>query len=83
MVCWLGSAAKSNLPKESAMSQPELLRHLRLPAGAQGDHLSAASALVRVGRSLFVVADDELHLGQFSLDDPQVAASLLRLPLAL
>ncbi|MDD0841570.1 DUF6910 family protein [Pseudomonas sp. Gutcm_11s] len=60
------------------MSQPELLRHLRLPTGVQGDHLSAASALVRVGRSLFVVADDELHLGRFSLDDPH-GGSLLRL----
>ncbi|WP_394560857.1 DUF6929 family protein [Aquipseudomonas alcaligenes] len=60
------------------MSQPELLRHLRLPAGAQGDHLSAASALVRVDRNLFVMADDELHLGQFNLDEPH-GGSLLRL----
>lgn len=52
------------------MSQPELLRHLSLPAGAERDHLSAASALVRVGERLYVVADDELHLGLFALDDP-------------
>ncbi|MBD9425244.1 hypothetical protein IB232_07920 [Pseudomonas sp. PDM15] len=32
-------------------------------------HLSAASALVRVGERLYVVADDELHLGLFSLAD--------------
>lgn len=31
-------------------------------------HLSAASGLVRVGQWLYVVADDELHLGQFLLD---------------
>jgi hypothetical protein len=31
-------------------------------------HLSAASGLVRVGPWLYVVADDELHLGQFLLD---------------
>ncbi len=31
-------------------------------------HLSAASGLVRAGNWLYVVADDELHLGQFDLD---------------
>jgi hypothetical protein len=31
-------------------------------------HLSAASGLVRVGRWLYVVADDELHLGVFSAE---------------
>jgi hypothetical protein len=31
-------------------------------------HLSAASGLVRVGSWLYVVADDELHLGKFSLE---------------
>lgn len=30
-------------------------------------HLSAASGLVKVGPWLYVMADDELHLGQFSL----------------
>ena len=46
-------------------------------------HLSAASGLVRSGKSLFVVADDELHLGVF--DDtlaagmPPPPGSLLRL----
>ena len=48
------------------MSQPELLRELQLPQA----HLSAASALVRVAERLFVVADDELHLGVFDLGDP-------------
>lgn len=48
------------------MSQPELLRELQLPQA----HLSAASALVRVAERLFVVADDELHLGLFDLGDP-------------
>lgn len=31
-------------------------------------HLSAASGLVQVGPWLYVVADDELHLGRFSLE---------------
>ena len=56
------------------MSQPELLRELQLPQA----HLSAASALVRVAERLFVVADDELHLGLFDLGDP-AAGRLVRL----
>jgi hypothetical protein len=32
-------------------------------------HVSAASGLVRVGATLYVVADDELHLGVFPADD--------------
>ncbi|MDG9921957.1 MULTISPECIES: hypothetical protein [unclassified Pseudomonas] len=56
------------------MSQPKLLRTLVLdpvahPLGQA--HLSAASALVRVDERLYVVADDELHLGLFSLADDQ------------
>lgn len=45
-----------------------LLRHLNLAPGAhpQGRvHVSAASGLVRCGQRLFVVGDDELHLGVF------------------
>jgi Family of unknown function (DUF6929) len=34
-------------------------------------HISAASGLVRLGDHLFVVADDELGLGVFSLDDAE------------
>ncbi|WP_252275657.1 DUF6929 family protein [Pseudomonas subflava] len=52
------------------MNEPEWLRDLHLPDQAGHAHLSAASALVRVGERLFVVADDELHLGLFGLDDP-------------
>lgn len=52
------------------MNEPEWLRDLHLPDQAGHAHLSAASALVRVGERLFVVADDELHLGLFNLDDP-------------
>jgi hypothetical protein len=40
-------------------------------------HLSAASGLVKVGPWLYVVADDELHLGQFSLSG-NTAGSLFR-----
>lgn len=54
------------------MTQPKQLRALVLdpadhPLGQA--HLSAASALVRIGERLYVVADDELHLGVFSLAD--------------
>jgi len=41
-------------------------------------HLSAASGLVRVGLSCYVVADDEHHLGMFGPDDA-APVSLLRL----
>jgi hypothetical protein len=54
------------------MPQPKLLRALVLDPAAHPlgqAHLSAASALVRVGERLYVVADDELHLGLFSLAD--------------
>lgn len=40
------------------------------PAQATPDHLSAASGIVVAGRFLYVVADDELHLGVFDLDAP-------------
>ena len=35
---------------------------------ARPSHVSAASGLVRVGATLYVVADDELHLGVFPAD---------------
>jgi hypothetical protein len=41
-------------------------------------HLSAASGLVCVGRSLYVVADDELHLGVFHADSAE-PGNLIRL----
>lgn len=47
------------------------LKSLVLEAPPQANrhpHLSAASGLVQVGPWLYVVADDELHLGQFLLD---------------
>ena len=37
------------------------------PRPGQPAHLSAASGLVRVGSMLYVVADDEVHLGAFPL----------------
>jgi hypothetical protein len=48
------------------------IKHLLLEKPAQPNrpaHLSAASGLVRVGPWLYVVADDELHLGKFLLDE--------------
>jgi hypothetical protein len=47
------------------------LRELDLVAGSEPDrpaYLSSASGLVRVGDELYVVADDELHLGRFAMD---------------
>lgn len=47
------------------------LRDLTLIAGSdprRPAYLSAASGLVRAGRHLYVVSDDELHLGQFAVD---------------
>jgi hypothetical protein len=41
------------------------LRALDVADGAPMRHLSAASGLARAGESLYVVADDELHLGVF------------------
>ena len=61
--------------------QPQHLRDLLLdplhhPRG-QG-HLSAASGLVRVQRRMYVVADDEHHLGAFSVTG-QAPVDLVRL----
>lgn len=53
-----------------------LLRNLHLAPGQhpQGRaHVSAASGLVRLGQQLYVVGDDELHLGVFD-DTPHAAA---------
>lgn len=47
------------------------IKKLMLAQGSHADrhpHLSAASGLVQVGPWLYVVADDELHLGQFLLE---------------
>jgi hypothetical protein len=52
------------------MIQLTELKSLLLKPGAQSNHpthLSAASGLVQVGPWLYVVADDELHLGKFLL----------------
>lgn len=57
------------------------LRDLTLYTGSSPErpaHLSAASGLVCVNEHLYVVADDELHLGVFSVRNHQ-AGELLRL----
>jgi hypothetical protein len=56
------------------------LRQLALAPSqsAASDHISAASGLVVAGRFLYVVADDELHLGLFDLDG-EGAGTLVRL----
>jgi hypothetical protein len=63
------------------MLRPVVLRDLRLdprshPRGQP--HLSAASGLVRAGRYLHVVADDEHHLGTLDLHTPAGEIELLR-----
>ena len=52
-----------------------LLKHPSQPNRAA--HLSAASGLVKAGQWLYVVADDELHLGKFPLEGND-AGSLYR-----
>jgi hypothetical protein len=57
------------------------LRELNLDSPAQAgrpSHLSAASGLVRLDDALYVVADDEVHLGVFDLQS-QAPGRLLRL----
>jgi hypothetical protein len=39
--------------------------------GTQPSHMSAASGLVCIGSTAYVVADDELHLGVFSITAPE------------
>ena len=59
----------------------QLIRQLDLAAGSEPDRpawLSAASGLVRTADEYCVVADDELHLGRFSLDG-QRPGRLLRI----
>ena len=56
------------MPPVSSSFHPQCIGHLHIdpaqhPQGRK--HLSAASGLVRSGPTLFVVADDELHLGVF------------------
>ena len=58
------------------------LRELRLASAAGAGrrrHLSAASGLVRAGNFIYVIADDEHHLGVFRNDDHRRAGVLLRL----
>ena len=53
------------------MIQITELKNLLLQQPSQPNrlpHLSAASGLVKVGNWLYVVADDELHVGKFSLE---------------
>lgn len=56
------------LPLQPVFIQPLLVDAAQHPRGKA--YLSAASGLVRVRQRLYVVADDELHLGMF--DDPAV-----------
>lgn len=62
------------------MLEPVFLRHLLVEPGAHPraqPHLSAASGLVRVGGRLFMVADDEHHLGM--LDAGEAPAGFVQL----
>jgi hypothetical protein len=56
--------------REKLLIQLIEIKNLLLDRPSQPErplHLSAASGLVKVGTWLYVVADDELHLGKFSL----------------
>ncbi len=59
-------------PLQARQIQPLLIDPAQHPHGRA--HLSAASGLVRVRQRLYVVADDELHLGMF--DDMTAVPSL-------
>jgi hypothetical protein len=52
--------------------------HVRLPQGTR-THLSAASALVRVGNDLYVIADDQPYLARFSSDERAEGAAIMLL----
>jgi hypothetical protein len=63
------------------MQPLSLLRELTLRNAPQSDrdaHLSAASGLVRSGDHLYVVADDENHLGVFSAINHATPGALVR-----
>jgi hypothetical protein len=64
------------------MLSPTFLRELHVPAAAHPrgqPHLSAASGLVRAGRWLYVVADDEHHIAAVDTEAPSAPVELLRL----
>src|SRR5258705_4038133 len=66
---------------EFAMMHLTKIRELDLAGTGDGSlprHLSAASGLVHVGSFIYVVADDELHLGVFNAAD-NAPGGLLRL----
>jgi hypothetical protein len=65
-----GGEMKKNTGKAPPLQSPLQVRLLRelLTGTAPDAHLSAASALVRIGPCIHVVADDELHLASFELD---------------
>jgi hypothetical protein len=65
------------------MLRLDKLRELTLrtaPGPGRPRHLSAASGLVRVGDRLYVVADDELQLGVFSVNGSEPGELLTVLP---
>ena len=77
----IGERSACDVQQTETMIQLTNLRNLDLQSGSEPDrpgYLSAASGLVAVGRFLYAVADDELHLGVFERDK-QRPGSLLRL----
>ena len=72
---------KATLATMPSMIHPRILRTLNLeaaPGAARPRHLSAGSGLVVVDDFIYVVADDELHLGCFRRSS-DAAGSLVRL----
>src|SRR5215204_6417986 len=72
--------AGCNTNLDQSMMRLTKLRCLDLvPApGTDRTYLSAASGLVRIGGFLYVIADDELHLGVFQ-SDPRIPGDTVRL----
>lgn len=58
----------------------QVLRELSLSKATGRSHLSAASGMWIAGDTLYVVADDELLLGVFSLQDTQPGRTLTIIP---
>lgn len=68
---------------KTLMIQTKLVRSLQLLSGSAPGrplHLSAASGLVRIASNLYVIADDEHHLGVFSTSSDTPGRMLRVLP---
>jgi hypothetical protein len=74
--------SESQTPKLALYKRGELRLDMPLQKGRPA-HIAAASGLVRIGDKFFVVADDELHLGVFTVDDQCANGFYAEAPLRL